>query len=66
MKYDIEQLLEAGEIIQIYPEGYMYVSHVCAGQRCRGHKKSGCEKNPARRCCAVPQKKGAFWFCTVL
>ena len=22
MKYDIEQLLEAGEIIQIYPEGY--------------------------------------------
>ena len=22
MKYDIEQLLEAGEVIQIYPEGY--------------------------------------------
>ena len=28
MKYDIEQLLEAGEIIQIYPEGYsMSVSY---------------------------------------
>lgn len=57
MKYDIEQLLEAGEIIQIYPEGYSMYPMFVPGRDAAVIKKSGCEKNPARRCCAVPQKR---------
>ena len=32
MKYDIEQLLEAGEVIQIYPEGYSMYRCLCQAE----------------------------------
>ena len=66
MKYDIEQLLEAGEIIQIYPEGYSMYPMFVPG-RDAAVIKSGCEKKKSGAqmlCCTA--EKGAFWFCTVL
>ena len=60
MKYDIEQLLEAGEVIQIYPEGYSMYPMFVPGRDAAVIKKAGAQM----LCCTA--EKGAFWFCTVL
>ena len=65
MKYDIEQLLEAGEIIQIYPEGYSMYPMFVPGRDAAVIKKADVKKiRRADVCCTA--EKGAFWFCTVL
>ena len=44
MKYDIEQLLEAGEIIQIYPEGYSMYPMFVPGRDAAVIKKADVKK----------------------
>ena len=46
MKYDIEQLLEAGEIIQIYPEGYSMYPMFVPGRDAAVIKKADVKKIP--------------------
>lgn len=65
MKYDIEQLLEAGEIIQIYPEGYSMYPMFVPGRDAAVIKKADVKKSGAQMLCCTAEK-GAFWFCTVL
>jgi len=55
MKYDIEQLLEAGEVIQIYPEGYSMYPMFVPGRDAAVIKKADVKK--IRRADAVPQKR---------
>ena len=44
MKYDIEQLLEAGEVIQIYPEGYSMYPMFVPGRDAAVIKKADVKK----------------------